>query len=277
MKSCFIQRCVTHLTVVVAILLIQPASYAGSADQKVGVDRFGEVTIRDFALKLNDALDARKVNVAIIARTGRPRSELPRGISYTHVAFAVFEAVQGADGVPFYIYTVYNLYQGEPGQEERSFLKQDLIYNFVAGVYERDVAVCVPTEALQRRILAVIRSPAYGALHIADYNLVANPWVDRYDNCVTHTLKVCMAGIYQTTDRARIYANIRSYFKPTPVRLGLIRSVGSHFVPGLRYDDSDSTGLQTASYDSLARFLQENHLVQDAFTVKMDEANRSGM
>jgi hypothetical protein len=247
-----------------------PAHAGGSADSRVGVEKFGDQPIRDFALKVNDELDARKVNLAIIARSGRPRSELPKGISYTHVAFVVFEPVRGADGSTFHTYTVYNLYQGDQGRQDRSYLKQDLTYDFVAGIAEKDVAVCVPTDELQARILAVIRSPAYAALHNPDYNLLTNPWVDRFDNCVTHTLKICMAAIYRTDDRARIYADIRAYFRPTPVRLGPVKALGSHFIAGLSYDDVDRSGLQTASYDSLKAFLEENGLAKESFTVALD-------
>lgn len=99
---------------------------------------------------------------------------------------------------------------------------------------------------------------------------MANPWVDRFDNCVTHALKVCVAGIYETDDRARIYDNIRSYFKPTPIRLGPLKSFGSNFVRGMSREDRDRSGLQTAAYDSLKNFLESNGLVKDAFTIAMD-------
>jgi hypothetical protein len=249
--------------------VLQPLQAGGSADSRVGVDKFGPEAIESLADRLNDELDARRANVAILARSGRPRSELPRGISYTHVAFAVFEPVRDAKGEVYHTYTVYNLYQGDGGRADRSYLKQDLTYDFVAGTAEQDIAVCVPSEELQARIIAVIRSPAYRALHTPQYNLAANPWVDRFDNCVTHTLKICMAAIYQTHDRERIYRNIRAHFEPTPIRFGLIKTVGTHFVDGMSHEDVDPRGLQTASYDSLHVFLAANGLVKENFLVRM--------
>lgn len=260
------------ILILLFVSLAVPAQAGGSADCTYGVDRYGADAIRRLALRLNDELDARKVNVAIVARAGRPRSDLPRGVNYTHVAFIVFEAVRGADGRPFYTYTVYNLYQGAKGHETTSYLKQDLTYDFVAGILEPDVAVCVPVDALQQRIVRVIRSPTYQALHIPEYNLVANPWVDRYDNCVTHMLKVCVAAIYHTDDRQRIDDDIRHYFRPTPIRLGIIRSIGSNFIPEVRHDDEDESGLQTATYDSLEGFLQSNGLVKETFSLSVEQA-----
>ena len=119
-------------------------------------------------------------------------------------------------------------------------------------------------------MIDVIRSPVYRELHNPDYNLVTNPWVDRFDNCVTHTLKVIMAAIYRTDDRGRIYENIRLYFKPTPIRLGLVKSLGSNFVKGLSYADKDRSGLQTASYDSIKAFLAANGLMKAEFTMAVN-------
>lgn len=261
-------RFVIALTLALALLLTPPA-YAGSEATKVGVDKYGDQPIRDFALRVNDQLDARRANVAIIARCGRPRSELPAGVRYTHVAIAVFEAVRGADGVPFHTYAVYNLYQ-DSAQEDRSYLKQDLMYHFVSGLDAPDIAICIPIEPLQKRLLTVIRSPAYRELYIPSYNLLANPWADRYDNCVTHTLKLCVAAIYDTTDRARINANIRAYFTPTPIRLGPLRALGAHFMTAIKHDDAAPSGLQTATYDSLHTFLQGNRLLRDSFTLSIN-------
>ncbi|QYM78028.1 DUF2145 domain-containing protein [Horticoccus luteus] len=258
------------LTALATFVAPAPAFAGSAAGSRTGAEKFGDATIRQFAEKVNATLDAKKVNLAIIARSGRPRSQLPQGITYTHVAIIVFEPVRSADGHIGHTYTVYNLYQGDQGRANRSYLAQDFTYDFVSGTAERDVAVFVPIEALQKRILAVIRSPAYQALHNPDYNLVTNPWVDRFDNCVTHTLKICVAAIYQTDDRARIYDNIRRYFKPTPVKLNGLQAFGSSFMSSVSRADMDKSGLQTASYDSLKAFFAENGLMEESMTISMD-------
>jgi hypothetical protein len=261
---------VSALIVAAQAFLTVSAGAGGSEASNCGSEKYGEAPIRSFAQRINDRLDEEKVNVAIIARTGRPRAELPEGIRYTHVALTVFEPVQTPDGTVAYTYTVYNLYQGDEGRNDRSYLSQDFTYDFVSGVMEADVAVCVPTEELQQRLLAVIRSPTYQTVHNPDYNLLTNPWVDRYDNCVTHMVKVCFAAIYQTDDRSRIYENMRSYFQPARIRLGLFKSIGSGFVTGISHKDKDPAGLQTASYGSLKSFLESNGLVRDSFTVSVN-------
>lgn len=252
-----------------SLAVAAPVWADGGDPPKVGVDKYGDFRIRRLALDVIDHLDRRKANVALLARCGRPRAQLPSGITYTHVAIAVFEPVQTADGTTFHTYTVYNLYQGAEGREDRSHLKQDLVYNFVAGIDEPDIAILIPIPDLQRRLLAVVRSPAYHALHIPDYNIVANPFVGRYDNCVTHTLKLCVAAIYQTDDRTRIYENIRAYFTPTPVRLGFLQSLGARSKPFIKHDDAPASGFQTATYESLKAFLASNQLLADSLAVRV--------
>lgn len=256
-----------------AIVFALPAAnlHAGSsANSKSGLEVFGEPAVRAFAEKVNATLYDKDANVAIVARSGRPRSQLPAGISYTHVAIIVFEAVRNTSGEVGHTYTVYNLYQGDEGREDRSHLAQDFTFDFLAGSRERDIAVIVPVDVLQKRILGVIRSPAYQALHNPRYNLVANPWRHQFDNCVTHTLRIVTAAVYDTADKDRIQQNIRSYFKPTPIRLGMLQAIGSNFMTGLSHEDKEATGLQTASFDSLKAFFQENGLAQETFTILMD-------
>lgn len=257
--------------VTIGLTLAQPVLQAGSsANAKTGLELYGDTAIRAFAEKLNATLDARGVNVAIIARSGRPRSQLPEGISYTHVAIAVFEAVRTSAGETGHTYTVYNLYQGADGRDDRSYLAQDFTYDFVVGSREKDIGVIVPVDALQKRILAVIRSPAYKALHNPHYNLVANPWRHQFDNCVTHTLRIVTAAIYNTSDESRIQQNIQTYFKPTPVRLGPIQSFGTNFITAVSREDEDPSGLQTASFDSLKVFFEQNQIAKESFKVVMD-------
>lgn len=262
-------RLIAKLILFAQVLLVVAATAGGSAESQCGSEKFGEGPIRSFSQRINDRLDKEKVNVAIIARAGSPRADLPKGISYTHVAFIVFEPVRTPDGAVSYTYTVYNLYQGDEGRKDRSYLGQDFTYDFTAGIVEQDVAICVPTDELQRRLLTVIRSPAYQSIHNPDYNMLTNPWVDRFDNCVTHVVKVCFAAIYETDDRARIYRNMRSYFRPAPVRLGFFKSIGSGFVTGVSQKDRDPSGLQTATYGSLKSFLRSNGLVKDSFTLSV--------
>lgn len=263
-----------HLTVftwILTCLLLPQIIWAGSSSaEQFGVEKFGADAIRGLADRVNLELDKRGANVAIIARSGRARADLPDGIVYTHVAIAVFEAVVNADGRIGHTYTIYNLYQGADGRMDRSFLAQDFTFDMVAGAMEPDIGIIIPIPELQKRILDVIRSPAYHQLHNPRYNLIANPHRDLYDNCVSHTLKVIVAAIYQTDDSERIRANIERYFTPQPIRISLIQRLGSGFVQEVSLRDQGRNGPQCATFTTVHRFLQQFDLVAESFSVHMD-------
>jgi hypothetical protein len=252
------------------LVLAGTAEAGSSAAERFGIEKFGEPAIRSLAEKVNQELDKRGANVAIIARSGRSRDALPKGIHYTHVAIAVFEAVIKPDGRIGHTYTVYNLYQGAEDRMDRSYLAQDFTFDMVAGTVEPDIGIIIPTPALQTRILSMIRSPAYEALHNPRYNLIANPFKTQFDNCVSHTLKVIVGAIYETDDIERIRKNIETYFEPQPVQVSLVQRMGSGFVQGVSLRDQGPEGPQCATFTTLRRFLQEFDLVEDSFSVHMD-------
>lgn len=67
--------------------------------------------IAKFAQQLERTLADSGARVAIIARTGRPETQLPDGVRYTHVAFAVYSTVYAPDGTRSFGYAIYNLYR----------------------------------------------------------------------------------------------------------------------------------------------------------------------
>ena len=117
-----------------------------------------------FAKQLERSLANRGVRAALIALNGRPRHTLPAGIRYTHAAFAVYSKVQRADGSRGRGYVIYNLYQ-DADAPSRSVLKRDLTVDLIAGANVLEVCVAIPKLPLQQRLLRVIQSPNYRALH----------------------------------------------------------------------------------------------------------------
>ena len=75
-----------------------------------------------------------------------------------------------------------------------------------------------PPRRSQQRLLDVISSPTYAALHDPHYSLIANPYTLGKQNCTEHTLDVINAAIYQTSDIKTIKANEKAYFVAQPVK-----------------------------------------------------------
>lgn len=244
------------------------AALALDVSAQVSSGHFTPVQAAAFAKTIERDLGAKGARVAIVFRSGRTRDRMPKGIDYTHGAFWVHRQIPTADGgEPVSGYAVYNLYAGDgkvwPVTQSR--LVQDWPIDFVTGAAVDDVAVIIPSPEMQRRILAVIDSPAYAKLHNPAYALVSNPLQPKYQNCTAFMLDVIAAAAWQTDDPARILANLRAHYTPTVVKAdSLTLFFGPLFDARLRTDDQKGKVL-TAEYDSMARFMAANGLIQETY------------
>ena len=186
--------------------------FSSASTHREEVANFPAEQVVAFSKKVEHALASSGARVAIISRMGRPLSEMPEGMRYTHVAFAVYSSITTADGRTVPGYAIYNLYQRD-GQPDVSDLVQDYPVDFFAGVAELESGVIIPSPALQRRLLQVIGSPTYRALHDPHYSLIANPYTLGKQNCTEFVLDVVQASIYETSDIKVIKANTRAHFK----------------------------------------------------------------
>lgn len=222
-----------------------------------------------FSKQIERDLAGRGAQVAMVFRTGRPRSELPEGIAYTHGAFWVYRTIETADGGKLDGYAVYNLYAGDghAWPKNQSRLVQDFPFDFARGSQVDDVAVIVPSPEMQRRILAVIDSPLYGRLHNPAYSLVANPWKTKYQNCNNFMLDVVGAAAWEITDPARITTDLKAHYRPTIVKAGpLMRLFGPIADSRLHTDDQEGP-IRTATYESMSAFMAQNGLLQEAYSL----------
>lgn len=249
-------------------LAAAPAAAQDSSAQAVA-DHFTPKEAALFSKQIERDLAAHGAEVAMVFRTGRPRSQLPQGISYTHGAFWVHRTIATEDGRQLSGYAVYNLYAGDghAWPKDRSRLVQDYPFEFTRGSFVDDVAVIVPSPEMQRRILAVIDSPTYEHLHNPAYSLVANPWAGRYQNCTDFMLDVVAAAAWETDDPARIRADLKAHYEPTIVKASaLMRLFGPIADSRLKTDDQKGP-IRTATYESLAAFMSRNNLLDTAYTL----------
>jgi hypothetical protein len=262
-------RRLTGLALAAVVGLAAPAAMAQDSSMRSVAAHFTAPEAAAFSKQIERDLAARGARVAMVFRTGRPRSDLPDGIAYTHGAFWIYRTITTADGQTLSGYAVYNLYAGD-GQawpKNRSRLVQDYPFDFARGSQVDDVAVIIPSPEMQRRILAVIDSPTYEALHNPVYSLVANPWTAKYQNCNNFMLDVVGAAAWETTDPARITADLKAHYQPTIVKAGpLMRLFGPIADSRLKTDDQ-SGPIRTATYESMSAFMDKNGLLQAAYSL----------
>jgi hypothetical protein len=261
------------LVLALALALASPLGAAPALAQDSSVrsvaGHFNGAQAAGFSKQIERDLAARGARVAIVFRSGRTRDHLPDGIAYTHGAFWVHRAVKTPTGETLNGYAVYNLYAGDgktwPLLESR--LIQDWPVDFVMGSAVDDVAVIVPSPEMQRRLVGLIDGPSYARLHNPAYSLVSNPFARRYQNCTTFVLDVVAAAAWETDDPQRIGADLRAHFTPTTVKAGgLTRLFGPIADARLRTDDHKGP-VRTATYESLARFMADNGLLQEAYSL----------
>jgi hypothetical protein len=237
------------------------AAAASAACPALPARRLSAADARAFAQAVENALAARGAKVAIVFRVGLPPEAMPKDMLYSHGGIWV----RADDAEPDY--QTFDLYQGDGRRLacDRSELIEDTPEGFFAGsVSPPHAAVLVPTAEMQARLLALIHSPAYAALHDPDYSLLANPFEAKHQNCTDFLLRVVVAARLDITDVGRVDAVIRREFKATDVRLNpLVRTFGSVVDGRLALDDQHGT-IQTATFVSLADYMRQKGLLAEA-------------
>ena len=216
--------------------------------------------IAAFSKKMEKELAKHGARVAIVARTGRPSQDLPAGVRYTHVAFAIYSMIEMESGTRQPGYAIYNLYQqaDKPG---RSQLIQDYPFDFFAAVPELRAGIIIPVPQLQQRLLQLITSDSYESLHNPVYSLLANPFNNQTQNCTEFTLNVLQASIYQTDEIDMIKRSLNDHFSPYRVKVNPLKlAAGAILADGVALTDHPGP-VQTTTFTSIASYLQQFDLV----------------
>lgn len=245
---------------------VQAAGYSDGFSAGDAPPRYRAEEIIGFAKKVERLLAARGARVAIVARMGRPLSEMPAGMRYTHVGFAVYSRITADDGRILSGYAMYNLYQ-DAAHPDKSALIQDYPVDFFAGVAQLEAAVLIPSAELQRRLISLIASPEYAQLHDPHYSAIANPYTLGKQNCTEFVLDVVNAAIYQTAEIKRIKAGERQYFTAQTVNVDPFKlMLGALFSADISLSDQGSTP-QTATFETIAAYLERYDAGAQTLTV----------
>lgn len=234
----------------------QATGFSSSSSQADETLHYSAEQIINFSKKIEKTIADKGAYVAVLARMGRPRSELPEGMHFTHVAFAVYSEITTSDNRKLLGYSIYNLYQKD-GRPDESALIQDFPVDFFAGVAELEAGIIIPSAELQRRLLEVIGSPDYSALHEPHYSVIANPYTLGKQNCTEFVLDVINAAIYQTNDIGRIKANEKAYFVGQKVNVNPFKlMLGSVFSKEVSTSDHNGETI-TATFETISKYLEK--------------------
>ncbi len=257
-------------TVALAIAALAIPAHGDSGSSATTAAQFTPEEAASYSKQIERSLADQSARVAIVFRAGRARDKLPDGIAYTHGSFWVYQAMQLGDGSQMQGYVSHNLYHGdgETLPRSQSHLVTDFPYEFISAAVEEDVAIIIPTPEMQRRIMTMMSNGSYEAMHDPDYSLIASPYNDLYQNCTEFMLDVVASAAWETTDYAQIKANLSAHFSASRVKTGLLaRMFGPATDERLKTRDHRGKPIRTATYASLAKFMLDNGLATQTYTL----------
>lgn len=221
-----------------------------------------------FAHKVERVLADKGARVALVARMGRRLEELPEGMHFTHVSLAV-AFNKRVNGKKMRGYAMHNLYQIE-GQPDVSRLVLDFPEDFFANVVQLEAGVVIPSATLQDRVLDLIASPTYSALHDPRYSLIANPYTLGRQNCTEFVLDVLHAALYHTQDIVLIKSAERADFVAQRVNVHPVKLFfAALFREEISISDHPDTP-ETATFETIANFLRLHDQESAVFTLTPD-------
>jgi len=253
--------------IVLGIALLMPITSNAVSQQSDGVPVYNVASIKAFAKKVERVAAKHNARVFLIARVGRPKSEMPAEINYTHMGIGIYSIITLDDGRKVPGYAIYSLYQKDE-ELNKSFLQVDYPLDFFASAYEMKAGILIPNEELQKRLHKVVLSEAYKKLHNPNYSTISNPFNSEFQNCTEHSLDLIQAAIYQTDDLSFIKARTKEYFEPQIVKVSPFQLLfGSLFSRDIYLRDHPDDNVATATFTSLGIYLQENDLLDVWLTV----------
>ena len=242
------------------------AGFSSSSSSGAESLHFTPEQITKFSKQVEKILAAKGARVAMLARMGRSRSELPEGMQFTHVAFVVYSEITTSDGRKLPGYAIYNLYQ-QNDRPDFSNLVQDFPVDFFSGVVELEAGIIIPSAELQKRLLKVIASPTYTKLHDSHYSVIANPYTLGRQNCTEFVLDITNAAIYQTDDINKIKANTKAYFVAQKVNVNPFKlMLGSMFSKEVSTSDQSGSPV-TATFETIGAYLRKYDQGSEVLTI----------
>lgn len=252
-----------------ALFLTAASASALAGSQAATQATFAPERVISFAKQVERVAAEKGAYAFIIARQGRPESELPEGIEFTHTAIAVYSNITLDDGTTVPGYAIHNLYQMAEDRDH-SRLVTDYPVDFFWGAQALKTGIIIPSLAVQQRLVDIYTAGEDKKLHNPNYSVIANPFNSRYQNCTEFTLDVVNAAIYHTTETTQLKANAKAYFTAQPVKVSRLKlGLGSLFADGLHTSDHKRR-IETATFHSMARYLAQYNLTQDSFVMTED-------
>lgn len=206
------------------------------------------------AARTAEALDATGAQVVLLARAGQDLSRWH--LRWSHLGYAYRDAGRWR--------VLHKL--NACGTARGDLYRQGLGEFFLDDLFELQAAVLVPTQELQARLLPLLADNRRAAtLHEPAYNMVAYPWVTRYQQSnqwALETLALALEPQATSRERAQAWLKLQGY-APTVLRVPALERLGANVGRAhISFDDHPngqrfSGRIATVTVDSVFDWLQQ--------------------
>ncbi|MBK6472603.1 MAG: DUF2145 domain-containing protein [Betaproteobacteria bacterium] len=211
----------------------------------------------DLADRTARALDASGAEVVVLARAGQDLSKY--GLRWSHLGLAYKETSD--TGVRWRV--VHKLNQC--GSPQADLYRQGLGEFFLDDPWEYRAGFAVLAPEVQMKLHALLHDNVnVQRLHQADYNMLAYPWAQRYQQSnqwAIETLAMAMEPGASTRERAQAWLQFKGY-QPSTLRLNAMTRLGARMTAAnIAFDDHPNDKrygdrIETVTADSVFQWLE---------------------
>ena len=205
------------------------------------------------AEKTMTMLDASGSDVVLLARAGQDLSKY--GLRYSHLGFAYRQSQTGGGHVWRVVHKL-----NECGTATSALHRQGLGEFFLDDPWRYEAAYVVPSEPVQRRLLALLQDEAATVrLHHRPYSIVSYVWGTRYQQSnqwAIETMASAMVADVDSREKAQDWL-VMSDYRPTTLELGPMTRIGARMTASnVAFDDHPpakrfSNQIETVTVDSV--------------------------
>ena len=210
-------------------------------------------------------LDASGAQVVGIARVGQDLAKY--GQRYSHMGWAY------RDGNVWRVVHKLN----HCGSANAAVYRQGLGEFFLDDLHDYQAGIAVLAPEVQQRLLPALRdNHQLARMHTADYNMVAYPWSQRYQQSnqwALETLAMSQDPSATSRERAQAWLQLRGY-EPSTMRIGAMTRLGARMTAAnIAFDDHPnakrfSDRIETVTVDSVFAWLARTNLATTVLAVR---------
>ncbi len=241
------------LLVLACLVGLTPPAHAGQPCEEASTtpEKFSRsMQLAEMTLK---ELDRSGAELAMLARNGQDLSRY--GVRYSHMAYVWRDHPQGRWLV---------VHELNECSSAKSGLYNEGLGNFFLDLHRYEARLFIPSVATQQKVIAVLASNMASQLHWPNYNMLAYPFSQQYQNSNQWLLEVYAAATGDMVDsrsRAQAWLTLAGY-QPKTIQLSAMTRLGARISrANIAFDDHPfdrrmDGKIDTVTADSVFQFMK---------------------